>query len=142
MAGPKQFLAGLPWPDLLKSLLVTAVPAGGSAAFLYAIPLFTPINPKIVQDIWLLAIFTMLITGPVVYFSSIQTNRRPNNTPGFIAAGIFFVCLIMLLALQGDLLPVGAAIAAFLARLFLIGLSMGVSGVFAWCLAWILSGSD
>jgi hypothetical protein len=97
--------------------------------------LFPSTNPKIVHDIWFLIILAMVVASCVFYFGSLGRFDWSRRVPGIIASGLFGVSLVLLLALSGDILQVKPATAAFLARVLVIGLFGGLSGVLAWSLA-------
>jgi hypothetical protein len=137
--GDRQIIESVPWANIAKGLAGVVLPTGGSTALLYFVPSFTSINPKIVQDIWFPTILAMAVASGLVLFSSLRRNADPRFTPGFISAGMFIICLILLLALVGEMIRTSAAANAFLARIFLLGVFAGISGFGAWCLAWFLN---
>jgi hypothetical protein len=132
-------IGAIPWANIAKALAGVVLPTSGSTALLHFVPSFTSINPKIVQDIWFATILAMAVASGLVFFSSLRSDGNSRFAPGLISAVLFIACLILLLALLGDVFRVSAATSAFLARIFLIGLFMGISGFGAWCFALILN---
>jgi hypothetical protein len=97
---------------------------------LFGTKLLPFVNPAIVEDVWGVTILGMPVAGGVCFYLSLP---RPDGTvrswPVVLAAIIFLASLAALFALAGDVLPTSPRLAAFLSRLFIVGVFFGAGGV-------------
>jgi FtsH-binding integral membrane protein len=135
----RQVVESIPWVDLIKGLAGIAFSTSSSTVALYAATSLPFINPKIVQDVWFLTVLSMIVASCLAYFLSLRKFDRPRSLPGYIGGVAFFICVIGLPALAGEIFRPDPATAAFLARMLLLGIFAGFAGVVAWSLAWLFN---
>jgi hypothetical protein len=143
MKSDDKISAKAPWIELIKGLFISAFAAFAvtGAAFYYYPFLFPYLNPKIIADAAPIIAVATIVTTPVAYFSSLQLSGRLRAIPGLLAAAVVFLCLVSLTALAGNILVATPLIATLLARISLVGISVGLSGVAAWTSAYFLNRS-
>jgi hypothetical protein len=116
--------------DLLKLARLVAPIVLNFVLPLFGTKLLPFVNPAIVEEVWGVTIIGMPVAGGVCFFLSLP---RPCGTirswPVVVAVIIFLTSLAALFALTGDVLPISPKLAAFLSRLFIVGVFFGAGGV-------------
>jgi hypothetical protein len=128
-----EVLQSAPWSKLVKPLIIMAL-STGPISFADKVP----VNPKIIQDVWWLAIMTMVIGSGLSCVVTIPNYGAPRRAPGYISAIVFVASLVALLAITGQVIVLDPTYAAFLVRLLLIGVFAGFAGFAAFLLTWAL----
>jgi hypothetical protein len=126
--------------DALKGLASTVSSMVPAAATPYLSNIFPFLNPKIVEDSWLVTIIASAVSGLFFYFVSLpRANRLHPIWPAVCAVCIFFASLALLLAITGKVLSVAPLWEALLGRYFFICFFVGIAGLIGSVFARVLN---
>ncbi len=120
-------------PEPLKSLCIMAF---STAPISVADKVLPFVNPKIVQDIWWIAVVAMVIASGISCVATLPNSGASRRAPGYVSAFVFFVSLGALLAITGDVLVFEPVYAAALTRGALVGLFAGIADFISFMLTW------